>query len=136
MDELIGQAPPEDGNIDDRVNYVVILLDLVKKLVGNDLSAKWRQKYDLDDLEEEVWRLKQQLRLSIPLGDRVNLPAKPQTALERSNDERIRELTEIVKRLENQRDELGMRNWELEYRTRLLDKPGLGGGNVRGRFYE
>ena len=65
--------------------------DRDQKLI-DALSKNWELGYRCKDLSGDVWRLKQQLRRRIALGDVESLPFKPKTALERALEKRIDEL--------------------------------------------
>lgn len=63
-----------------------------KERLTKALSKNWELGYQCRDLSGEVWRLKQQLRRRIALGDMESLPFKPKTGLERALQKRIDEL--------------------------------------------
>jgi len=67
--------------------------DADKKKLAETLSKNWELGYQCRDLSGDVWRLKQQLRRRIALGDVESLPfGRPKTALERALEKRIAEL--------------------------------------------
>ncbi|KAI8623276.1 hypothetical protein F5Y19DRAFT_468645 [Xylariaceae sp. FL1651] len=65
--------------------------DADEKLI-EALSKNWELGYRCRDLSGDVWRLKQQLRRRIALGDVESLSFNPKTALERALENRIDEL--------------------------------------------
>ena len=67
--------------------------DLAEQL-GQTISENWELSYKCRDLAGEVWRLKVQLRNSVPAGDAEMPSLKPKTALEVSLEAEIRQLKE------------------------------------------
>ncbi|KAK0665496.1 hypothetical protein QBC41DRAFT_327831 [Cercophora samala] len=87
-------------------------LEIITK---ENVSRKWELEYRCNDLEDEVRRLKAQLRDSIPLSDPKNPAMIPATALEVSLQNRNVELGNKIKKVEQRLGEEISQNWELTY---------------------
>ncbi|RYP74369.1 hypothetical protein DL771_003036 [Monosporascus sp. 5C6A] len=129
QDRLLDEAEAE---INAKSNHILLLLSRLLELLSQESSKAWEREYHCIDLTEAASRMRDQLRDSIPLGDRANPPRKPRSALEvvyensaRARDEdlrylrqRIRNLEAELKTLEKRLVEEMSKNWELDYRWR------------------
>ena len=93
LKDRIGELEDRIGELEARIRELESQLRRVaeKKLV-EALSKNWELGYRCKDLSGDVYRLKQQLRRRIALGDVESLPFKPKTGLERALQKRIDEL--------------------------------------------
>ncbi|KAL8387010.1 hypothetical protein RB595_010225 [Gaeumannomyces hyphopodioides] len=119
-DKIIREMHPDDYReineqleLDSRAERLLIHVWYLMTLLDHDRSLAWEQDYRIRDLAEEVQRLRDALRDSIPVTDRVNPPLKPRTALEVVYERR-------VKAAERHVADLLPENWELHWRCRDL----------------
>ncbi|KAK3934029.1 hypothetical protein QBC46DRAFT_90889 [Diplogelasinospora grovesii] len=139
MDEPIERGIPE---LDDQANRIVALIVKIiellsvdiRHLLKDDISRMWECEYRCTDLTEQVWKLKKQLRESIPLEHWLNPPPQIRNALEAGQDRRIEELRDRIVELETKIRELEAKfqpmseklirvmshNWELGYKCKDL----------------
>lgn len=126
-DELVRN---ENGAMQTLVDEIILLLSLLISLLGEATSEAWEREYECADLREQVSRMRNQLRDSIPLGDGLTPLRKPQSAWEiecenaaRAQDAKILDMRGKVRDLEAElaallarlREEMA-KNWELTYR--------------------
>ncbi|RYP74216.1 hypothetical protein DL771_003149 [Monosporascus sp. 5C6A] len=137
LDTVVHELDAQSNKIVQLIMKLIEILNIdIFVLLKDEISAKWECTYKCRDLSEQVWRLKKQLRESIPLTDWIDPPAKIESALEAAHDGQIKESKDRIKELELRIEglELQLRslrarlmrtltqNWELRYKCRDLSE--------------